>query len=68
MVEKLEIKLRRADGNQDLPLPAYMSSGAAGMDLYAAVTDPVVIPPSQVAMIPLGFSISLPGFNFYENI
>ncbi len=47
---------------QGLPLPAYETSGAAGMDLRAAVEDeaPVVLRPGSRAMIPTGLSIAVP--------
>ncbi len=60
MAEQVEIKIQRIQGNEDLPLPRYMSSGASGMDLFAAVTDTVIIPPMEVAIIPLGIKIALP--------
>ncbi|HLP16125.1 MAG TPA: dUTP diphosphatase [Bacteroidota bacterium] len=40
--------------------PAYATAGSAGMDILAAVTDPVVIGPGETALIPSGFSIELP--------
>jgi hypothetical protein len=36
------VRVRRLPHNQDLPLPCYATDGAAGMDLVAAVTEPVV--------------------------
>lgn len=60
MVKQVEVKIQRMDGNEDLPLPRYMSPGASGMDLFAAVTDTVIIPPMEVAVIPLGIRIALP--------
>jgi dUTP pyrophosphatase len=47
---------------QGLPLPAYETSGAAGMDLRAAVEDeaPVVLRPGSRAMVPTGLSIAVP--------
>ena len=54
------MQIQRIKGNEDLPLPEYMSSGASGIDLYAAVTEPLVIPPKEVAMIPIGIRIALP--------
>jgi dUTP pyrophosphatase len=44
----------------DLPLPAYATADAAGMDLLAAVAAPVVIPPGGRALIPTGLTIALP--------
>ncbi len=54
------VRVRRLPHNQDLPLPAYATEGAAGMDLLAAVTEPVVIAPGQRALIPTGLAIALP--------
>lgn len=44
----------------DLALPAYESGGAAGMDLRAAVGEPVAIAPGERALIPTGLAIALP--------
>ncbi|MDE8345298.1 MAG: dUTP diphosphatase [Acidocella sp.] len=54
-----EMKIRRLPHGEGLALPAYATAGAAGMDLQAAVTDPVVIPPMGRALIPTGFAIAL---------
>ena len=58
----LRVQIHRLPGSQDLPLPAYQSSHAAGMDLHAAVDDnqPVTIAPGRVALIPCGFAMALP--------
>jgi dUTP pyrophosphatase len=47
---------------QGLPLPAYETLGAAGMDLRAAVEDeaPVVLRPGSRAMVPTGLCIAVP--------
>ena len=44
----------------DLPLPRYMSEGAAGMDLLAAVNEAVTIPPGGVQIIPTGLMAAVP--------
>ena len=41
-------------------LPKYKTEGSAGMDLYANITDPVVLKPLERVIIPTGISISLP--------
>lgn len=41
-------------------LPAYASAGAAGLDLYAALDQPVVLAPGDRASIPTGIAIALP--------
>lgn len=54
------LKFLRLEGN-DLPLPAYATPGAAGMDLRACLPEgPVEIPPGEVALIPIGFIVELP--------
>ncbi len=43
-----------------LPLPAYATPGAAGMDAVAAVTEPVTIQPGERFPVPLGFCMAIP--------
>ncbi len=50
----------RLPGGAGLPLPAYMSDGAAGADVVAAVVDDVVLPPGERALIPTGFAFEVP--------
>jgi dUTP pyrophosphatase len=59
-VEPVKVGVTRLSGNEDLPLPAYMSDGASGMDLAAAVREPVTIGPSEVAHVPTGIAIEVP--------
>jgi len=54
------IRVQRLPHGADLPLPAYATAGAAGMDLLAAVAAPVTIPPGGRALIPTGLAIALP--------
>jgi dUTP pyrophosphatase len=56
----VSVRVRRLPHNQDLPLPAYATNGAAGMDLVAAVAEPVTIAPGQRSLIPTGLAIALP--------
>lgn len=44
----------------DIPLPAYASSHASGLDLRAAVEDLVTIGPGERELVPTGISIALP--------
>ena len=52
--------LRVREGFDALPLPTYATAGAAGMDLRAAVANPVTIQPMERAAIPTGVAIALP--------
>ncbi len=56
------VAIKRLPGNTDVPLPAYQTAHAAGMDLCAAVPAdaPVTIEPGKIALIPCGFSIAVP--------
>jgi dUTP pyrophosphatase len=47
---------------EGLPLPAYQTAHAAGLDLIAAVpeSDPVVLDSGRHAMVPTGLCIALP--------
>jgi dUTP pyrophosphatase len=51
------VRLPHAEG---LPLPAYATDGAAGMDLLAAVMSSVVIPPGGRMLVPTGLRIAIP--------
>jgi dUTP pyrophosphatase len=46
----------------DLPLPAYQSPGASGLDLLAAIPadKPVILEPGRFTAIPAGIAIALP--------
>jgi dUTP pyrophosphatase len=59
-LDTITVKIKKKENCDDLPLPAYMSSGSAGMDLYADVDDEVVIEPGQIRLISAGIYISLP--------
>jgi dUTP pyrophosphatase len=58
-VEKLEIQIRRLR-RSDLPLPAYMTEGSAGVDLCADIDSDLVLAPLARALIPTGIAIALP--------
>lgn len=59
-MKKIELKIKRNEGCEDLPLPEYMSKYASGMDLYAAVEESVFLDTNEIKLIPTGLSIALP--------
>ena len=59
-MEKIPILIQRCPDCADVPLPRYMTAHAAGMDIFAAVRETVVLEPGQRALIPAGFSLALP--------
>ena len=59
------VRVERLPHSKGLPLPAYETSGSAGMDLRAAVADetPLTLEPGARALVPTGLKIALePGF------
>jgi len=47
-------------GSADLPLPAYATSQAAGMDVAACIGAPVTLAPGEIRLIGCGFAVAIP--------
>ncbi len=60
MITPVLIRITRLPGAAGIPLPAYATAGAAGMDLCAALEGERVLHPGETALIPTGFAIALP--------
>ena len=60
-MKSVKVKITRLPHAADLPLPAYQTAGAAGLDLMAAVPAdaPVTIAPGARAQIPTGIAMAL---------
>ncbi len=56
----ITIQIQRRAGCEDIPLPSYMSTSAAGMDVRAACDGPVTLAPGDVQLVPCGFSMAVP--------
>lgn len=58
----LPIPLKMLAHAEGLPLPAYETSGAAGMDLRAAIPEdaPIIMLPGDIAIVPTGVTAALP--------
>lgn len=54
----MKMKVIRLQHNKHLP--EYKTQGSSGMDLYAAITEPVTLKPLQRALIPTGIKIEIP--------
>ena len=54
------VRVVRLSHGRDLPLPAYQSEGASGLDLLAAVERPLRLKPGARALVPTGLIIELP--------
>jgi len=56
----ITLLVRRKAGCEDLPLPRYMSEAAAGMDVCAAVDEPIALEPGDVKLVPTGLFFAVP--------
>jgi dUTP pyrophosphatase len=54
------LRFRRLSNGAGLSLPARATEHSAGLDLCAAVEDPVTISPGEREIIPTGFSVEIP--------
>jgi dUTP diphosphatase len=57
MIARLTIK---RVGPLSVPLPSYQTSGSAGLDLCAALSEPVVLAPGQHRLFPTGICVEIP--------
>jgi dUTP pyrophosphatase len=60
MSRPVTVSIKRLEHAADLPLPAYETAHAAGMDLMACIPADMVLPPGQRTLVPTGFAIALP--------
>ncbi len=60
MKQTVSVSITREASCADLPLPAYETEHAAGMDLRAAVAEPLTLAPGARALVPTGLRIALP--------
>lgn len=60
-MKEITIRVSRVPGSgEDVPLPAYATKRASGMDIRAVVPEPVTIAPGETALIPAGIRIEIP--------
>ncbi len=61
-MKEVELQITRLDPERDhdIDLPTYHSEMASGMDVAAAVTEPAVINPGEIKMLPTGFAVAIP--------
>lgn len=59
-MSEIAVEVVQLEHGRDVALPAYETAGSAGMDLRAAVSEPVTLAPGDRALIPTGLAIGLP--------
>ena len=52
------LRLRRL--SELAELPSYQSEHAAGLDLHAAIAEPITLAPGDIELIPCGFAMEIP--------
>lgn len=61
MIEEIRLKFKRVSRNySEIPLPEYATLGSAGMDVHAAISEPVKIIQSNLVLIPSNLSVEIP--------
>jgi dUTP pyrophosphatase len=60
MHESVTVRVRVLPHGEGLELPAYASAGAAGADLRAAVSEPLVVDPGSRVAVPTGLVLEVP--------
>lgn len=60
MSRTISVRITKDPACDDLPLPSYETEHAAGMDLRAAVKEPLTLEPGARTLVPTGLRIALP--------
>ncbi|WP_232796566.1 dUTP diphosphatase [Kyrpidia spormannii] len=64
-VRAVQLKVKQLEKSGVPPMPvAYQTEGSAGLDLAAAISEPLEINPGEVILIPTGIAVELPGPEF----
>ena len=56
----MQLNIKRVRDNNDLPLPAYQTVHAAGVDLRADIQENLTLQPGERTLIPTGIAIEVP--------
>ncbi len=56
----VQVQVVRLPNGRGMDLPSYRTEGAAGMDLAAALSEPVVVAPGSTERIPTGIAVAIP--------
>ena len=60
MADAIPLKIQQLDHGKDLPLPHYATEGAAGMDVCAALDEPLMMNPMERLAVPTGLAMAIP--------
>lgn len=61
MSNEVIIKFKRlSEEFNNIPIPSYATDGSTGMDIRAAIIEPVVLEPMKIKMIPTNLFVEIP--------
>ncbi len=58
-MKKVDLKILDARVGSEFPLPAYATSGSAGLDLRACLDNALIVEPGQTHLVPTGLAIHI---------
>lgn len=58
-MQKVQLKILDDRLGKEIALPQYATSGSAGLDLRACLTEPLTLQPGATALIPTGLAIHI---------
>jgi len=60
-MKNINIKIKRISKEfKDIPLPEYATEGSAGMDIRAAISEPVIVKMGEIVIVPTNLSVEIP--------
>jgi dUTP diphosphatase len=60
MSDRLVVHITKLKDAEGIPLPHYQTEHAAGVDLYAAVEEEIIIDAGKWSLIPTGIALAIP--------
>ncbi len=60
MSDHLVVEIMQLRNSTGLPVPHYQTEHSAGVDLYAAVDDALVLEPGSWKLVPTGLAVAIP--------
>ena len=54
------VRITQLENAEGLPLPSYGTALSAGLDLLAAINEPITLNPGERGLVPAGIAIALP--------
>ena len=58
-MQKIQLKVLNPKVGKDFPLPNYSTSGSAGLDLRACLSEPLTLSPGSTELIPTGLAMHI---------